>query len=103
MHAHLVKGCFLMIIILAIIIIIMIATMIRRFKKKKENKALTEAPTDKSTVFQAFPSTLNYNHLGHHVLHRDHHVVSHDDDDDDSGGSANIARGWTRAAAHNLH
>ena len=26
--------------------------LLRRFKKKKENKALTEAPTDKSTVFQ---------------------------------------------------
>ena len=38
------------------IIVIMITTIIRRFKKKKENKALTEAPTDKSTVFQASPS-----------------------------------------------
>jgi len=31
----------------------------RRFKKKKENKALTEAPTDKSTVFQAGLRTLH--------------------------------------------
>ena len=28
-------------------------SVFRRFKKKKENKALTEGPTDKSTVFQA--------------------------------------------------
>ena len=31
----------------------------RRFKKKKETKALTEAPTDKSTVFQAGLRTLH--------------------------------------------
>ena len=37
-------------------LITIIGTMLRRFKKKKENKALTEAPTDKSTVFQASPS-----------------------------------------------
>ena len=39
------------------IIVIIITTIIRRFKKKKENKALTEAPTDKSTVFQARQTT----------------------------------------------
>ena len=31
----------------------------RRFKKKKETKAATEAPTDKSTVFQAGLRTLH--------------------------------------------
>ena len=34
-------------------IVTILSVLFRRFKKKKENKALTEAPTDKSTVFQA--------------------------------------------------
>ena len=47
----------MIIMVMIAIIVIIITTIIRRFKKKKENKALTEAPTDKSTVFQAQQTT----------------------------------------------
>ena len=91
-------------ILIVNLIIIIMATIIRRFKKKKENKALTEAPTDKSTVFQASPSTLHcHDRVLPHDQHVLPHVVPHDVDDVVSGGIANIARGRTRAAAHNLH
>ena len=95
-------------ILIVNLIIIIMATIIRRFKKKKENKALTEAPTDKSTVFQAWPSTLHchdqhYHRVLPHDQHVQHHVVPHDVNDAVTGGIANIARGRTRTAAHNLH
>ena len=52
---------------------------------------MTEAPTDKSTVFQASLSALDYHHLDHHVVHCNQCVVPNDDYDDDSRRSVNIS------------
>ena len=48
-----------------------LSVLIRRFKKKKENKALTEAPTDKSTVFQASAFDNWHQDDRHHFVHHD--------------------------------